>query len=173
MRKLIPSAVVMLIVAMAVAARATVPPLDSEAGLAVQDRPRDTTAIVEWLKAYDAAFNAKDLEKLADYYHPDVTVYEGGGIDNGWAVYRDKHLGPELKAFENLQFAHHDLKVQVLDGGNAAYATARYTLKAKMRERDIDSEGLATYVLVKGNDGAWKIRHSHTSSRPVRRPSGQ
>jgi uncharacterized protein (TIGR02246 family) len=170
MRKLIPAAVMMVVVPFAVAAQSVVPPSGSERIVAIQG---DTTAIVEWFKGYDAAFNAKDLEKLAGYYHPDVTVYEGGGIDTGWAAYRDKHLGPELKAFENLQFAHHDVKVQLLDGGNAAYATARYTLKAKMGERDVDSEGLATHVLVKGADGAWKIRHSHTSSRPVRRPSGQ
>jgi ketosteroid isomerase-like protein len=169
MRKLIPAAVMMLVVPIAVAAHAIVPPSDSERGL-VQG---DTTAIVDWFKAYDGAFNAKDLEKLADHYHSDVTIYEGGGIDSGWAAYRDKHLGPELKAFENLQFAHHDVKVQLLDGGNAAYVTARYTLKAKMGERDIDSEGLATHVLVRGTDAAWKIRHSHTSSRPVRRPAAQ
>ncbi len=47
---------------------------------------------------------------------------------------------------------------------------AEYFLKAKMGARDIDSTGLATYVLIKGENG-WKIRHSHTSIRP-RRPSG-
>jgi hypothetical protein len=39
-----------------------------------------------------------------------------------------------------------------------------------MGERDIDSEGLATYLLLKGANGAWQIRHSHTSSR-ARRPA--
>ncbi len=133
----------------------------------------DATAIEAWLKGYDAAFNAKDLDKLATFYHPDVTIYEGGGINNGWADYRDRHLGPELKAFQNLQFAHRETKVTMLSGADAAYATSRYTLKAKMEERDIDSEGLATYLLIKGTDGAWKIRHSHTSSRPARRPAAQ
>ena len=42
-----------------------------------------------------AAFVAKDLKKLATFYHPDVTIYEGAGINNGWADYRDRHLGPE------------------------------------------------------------------------------
>ena len=102
--------------------------------------------------------------------HPDVTIYEGAGINNGWADYRDRHLGPELKAFQNLQFAHSETKVTVLPGGQSAYATSRYTLKAKMGERDIDSEGLATYLLLKGANGAWQIRHSHTSSR-ARRPA--
>ena len=130
----------------------------------------EAAAIENWLKTYDAAFVARDLDKLATFYHPDVTIYEGGGINNGWADYRDHHLGPELKAFANLQFAHTDHKVTVLPGGATAYATSRYTIKAKMGDRDLDSEGLETLVLLKMADGAWKIRHSHTSSRPARRP---
>ena len=77
----------------------------------------DAVAIEAWLKGYDAAFMAKDLEKLATFYHPDVTIYEGGGINSGWADYRDHHLGPELKAFENPQFGHTNTKVTVLPGG--------------------------------------------------------
>jgi ketosteroid isomerase-like protein len=125
----------------------------------------DAAAVTAWLGTYDAAFNARDLEKLATFYHPDVTIYEGAGINNGWADYRDRHLGPELKAFQNLQFAHSETKVTVLPGGQSAYATSRYTLKTKIGDRDIDSEGLATYVLIKSASGTWQIRHSHTSSR--------
>jgi uncharacterized protein YcnI len=131
----------------------------------------DVAAIETWLKGYDAAFNAKDLDKLAAFYHPDVTIYEGGGINNGWIDYRDRHLGPELKAFENLQFGHSNTKVTVLPGGQSAYATSEYAIKAKMGERQLDSGGLETLVLVKGDDGSWKIRHSHTSSRPRRPPA--
>ena len=131
----------------------------------------DAANVASWLKGYDAAFNAKDLDGLAAFYHPDVTIYEGGGINNGWADYRDRHLGPELKAFENLQFGHSNTKVMMMPGGQAAYATSEYFIKAKMGERNIDSTGLATFVLLKGADGAWKIRHSHTSSRPARRPA--
>ena len=133
----------------------------------------DEQNITRWLSGYDAAFNAKDLEKLATFYHPDVTIFEGGGINNGWVDYRDRHLGPELRSFENLQFGHSNTKVTVLPGGQSAYATSEYSIKAKMGERAIDSTGLETLVLLKGTDGGWKIRHSHTSSRPARRPAGQ
>ena len=129
----------------------------------------DTAAVEAWLKGYDVAFMSKDLARLAHFYHPDVTIYEGAGINNGWADYRDRHLGPELKAFENLEFGHTDTKVTLMPGGESAYATSRYTIKAKMGERMLDSEGLETLVLVKTPDG-WKIRHSHTSSR-ARRPA--
>lgn len=132
------------------------------------DRSAEAT-IATWLGQYDAAFNAKDLAKLGAFYHPDVTIYEGAGINNGWADYRDNHLGPELNAFQNPQLIHRDLKVTLLPGDRSAYVTSRYTLTAKTSTRDVDAEGLATYVLVKAADGTWQIRHSHTSSRP-RRP---
>lgn len=151
---------------------ASVTKLAAAASAAVsQTADSDAAGIETWLRGYDAAFNAKDLERLAAFYHPDVTIYEGGGINNGWADYRDRHLAPELKAFENLQFGHSNTKVTVLPGGQSAYATSEYSIKAKMGERDIDSRGLETLVLLKGADGSWKIRHSHTSSRPARRPA--
>lgn len=149
----------------------TVLTLTMPALAAAQTRGDDVTAIERWLDGYDAAFLAKDLAKLGSFYHPDVTIYEGGGINNGWADYRDHHLGPELKAFENLEFGHTERKVQVLGDGTTAYVTSLYFIKAKMGERTLDSGGLETLVLLKGTDGAWKIRHSHTSSRP-RRPAG-
>jgi uncharacterized protein YcnI len=151
---------------------ASVTKLTASAAAALpQGGNNDAVAVETWLKAYDAAFMAKDLEKLATFYHPDVTIYEGGGINNGWIDYRDRHLGPELKAFENLQFGHTNTKLSVLPGGQSAYATSEYFIKAKMAERSLDSTGLETLVLVKGSDGSWKIRHSHTSSRPARRPA--
>lgn len=130
--------------------------------------PRDEAAIVTWLGAYDEAFNAKDLARLEAFYHPDVTIYEGGGINRGWADYRDHHLGPELKQFENLQFAHAKIEPHLLEGGRGAYVTSEYSLKANVGERVVDSGGLETLVLVRDASGAWRIRHSHTSAR--RRP---
>lgn len=135
------------------------------ATLFAQGQDTDTTRIAQLLAAYDQAFNARDLDKLASFYHSEVTIYEGGGINRGWADYRDHHLGPELKQFENLQFAHSNVQVHILDGGRAAYVTSEYSIKAKMGDRDIDSGGLETVVLIKQTDGSWKIRHSHTSAR--------
>lgn len=120
--------------------------------------------IEEWLKGYDAAFLEKDLDKLATFYHPDVTIYEGAGVNDGWADYRDHHLGPELKSFENLEFGHSNRRVHML-GDRAALAISEYFIKAKMKERLLDNVGRETLVLEKQSDGSWKIRHSHTSGR--------
>lgn len=133
---------------------------------------RDEAAITTWLAAYDDAFNSKDLARLETFYHPDVTIYEGGGINRGWADYRDHHLGPELKQFENLQFAHAKVDPHVLEGGRSAYVTSEYSLKAKVGERAVDSGGLETLVLIRDAAGAWKIRHAHTSARRRPQPGG-
>lgn len=122
-----------------------------------------------FFKAYDAAFNAKDMDKLATMYHPDVTIFEGAGINRGWVDYRDNHLGPEMKMFQNLQWAHSNIVVHML-GDAAAYVTADYTIKYQAKDRAVDSGGIATHVLVK-DKGAWKIRHSHTAARR-RAPGG-
>lgn len=125
--------------------------------------------IQAFFKTYDAAFNAKDIGALGAFYHPDLTVFEGGGIDRTWAVYRDRHLGPELKAFQNLQWAHSNIEVHML-GPNAAYVTAEYSIKYQTGERQVDSGGIATHILIK-EDGRWRIRHSQTAARR-RAPGG-
>ena len=135
--------------------------LNMSSPLAQSDEARK---IDEWLKGYDEAFVAKDLDKLATFYHPDVTIYEGAGVNNGWVDYRDRHLGPELKEFENLEFGHSNRRVHML-GDRAAYVISEYFIKAKIKERMLDSIGRETLIVEKQADGAWKIRHSHTSGR--------
>lgn len=124
--------------------------------------------IGEFFKVYDAAFNARDIDKLGTLYHRDVTIFEGAGVNRGWVDYRDNHLGPELKMFQNLQYGHSNIVVHLL-GTTAAYVTADYAIKYTAGERNVDSGGIATHVLVK-EDGQWKIRHSMTAAR--RRPAG-
>ena len=124
----------------------------------------DDTIFSDFLASYDEAFNAKDLDKLATFYDPEVTIFEGGGINRGWADYRDHHLGPELEAFQDLEFGHRDVKARWL-GESSAYVTAEYHLKTRYKKREIDMTGLSTLILLEGEDGVWRIRHSHTSSR--------
>ena len=138
--------------------------------MALKARPMTPTEkeLVDFLKAYDAAFLAKDMTKLATMYTPETIVYEGSGINRGWKNYSETHLGPEMKSFESLEFGHTNVVPHVL-GSDAAYVTADYMIKAKMGDRPLDSGGLALFVLSK-DAGAWKIRHTSTAAR--RRPAG-
>lgn len=137
---------------------------------AAEGSPADpkVKAVQEFLEAYDRAFNAKELDRLSVFYHPDVTIFEGGYVNTGWVDYRDNHLGPELKDMEDLRFSHVQVVPHMLSD-TTAYVTAEYRLKTTMDGKPVDAEGLETLVLLKGAAGAWKIRHSHTSSR--RRPT--
>ena len=132
-------------------------------GVSAQGNPAGNPEILAFFKTYDEAFNARDLTKLATMYHADVTIFEGSGVNNGWIDYRDNHLGPELKSFQDLQWSHSKIVVHML-GDSAAYVTADYAIKYKTGDRLVDSGGIATHVLVK-EQGAWKIRHSHTAAR--------
>ena len=123
----------------------------------------DAMIFADFLASYDEALNAKDLDKLGTFYEPNVTIFEGGGVNHGWVDYRDHHLGPELEAFEDLKFGHSAVRAFPLSA-ESAYVTAEYHLEARYKERDIDVTGLATLLLVK-KEGRWRIRHSHTSSR--------
>lgn len=130
----------------------------------------DAADIQRLLTDYDEAFNAKSLERMAAFYHQDVTIFEGGGVNRGWADYRDHHLGPEMAEFLKVSFAHTNVVAHVLGADKrTAYVTSDYSLKVQMKEREVDAGGLETLILVKGDDGRWRIRHSHTSSR--RRPA--
>lgn len=134
--------------------------------LAVSAQADELAGIRAFLEAYDRAFVAKDLDRLAAFYHPDVTIFEGGGINRGWADYRDHHLGPELAEFQGLEFSHSEIAPRLLGSdARSAYVTSEYRLKARIKDRDVDAAGLETLVLVRDEQGAWKIRHSHTSSR--------
>ena len=129
----------------------------------------DVADIKQLLTSYDEAFNAKNLDRLAAIYHPDVTIFEGGGVNRGWADYRDHHLGPEMAEFQKVSFAHTNAVVTALGADRkTVYVTAEYSLKAQMKGREIEAAGLETLILLKGDDGTWRIRHSHTSSK--RRP---
>jgi len=88
-------------------------------------------------------------------------------VNTGWVDYRDNHLGPELNEMQGLQFAHTGVLPQTLSDGSA-YVTSEYRLKTVMNGKPIEAEGLETLILAKDASGAWRIRHSHTSSR--RRP---
>ncbi len=133
-------------------------------GVLTAQTASDIAAVETLLGGIDQAFSAKDLNRLATYYDPSVTIFEGGGINNGWADYRDRHLKAELDSYSSVQLRHTQVKVTILPGGQSAYTNSHYTLKANVRDRGVDSEGHETLVLIKTSVG-WKIRHSHSSVR--------
>lgn len=95
-----------------------------------------------------------------------VTVIEAGNFDYGWRDFRDKHLGPELKAMQNRKFTATDIRAHV--NGNMAWATFAYKLAADFNSRHIDAEGAGAMVMEKIK-GEWRIVMYSTSGK--RRPA--
>lgn len=128
----------------------------------------DEKAIVAVIRQNAAAFAANDVATMDKIWadSEDVIIFESGYADYGWKKYREHHLVPEMKEFSNTKYEYTDIKAKV--SGGLAYATMKYSLSADVKNRRVESAGLATAVLEK-RDGGWKIVHFHTSA-PRRNP---
>ena len=127
------------------------------------------TAVRDVLSRSASAFEKGDMAALEKLWANDesVTVFESGHANYGWADYRDKHLGPEMKEMKNTKYTLADIKVKV--SGNTAWATFKYAISADIGTRHVDGAGLGTAVLEKRGDD-WRIVHWH-SSAPRRAPA--
>ena len=93
--------------------------------------------------------------------HSDAVIYEGGHAETR-EEYRSGHLRSDIafaSAVKRTVTAD-----DVLPMGDAALYTSEYRAAGRFRNRDIDSHGTETMVLLRTDDG-WKIRHIHWSSR--------
>jgi ketosteroid isomerase-like protein len=134
-------------------------------GLAQSHDEHQVRAVIEALAAHSQAKNVAGLDTL---YAPDawVRIVEGAGVNRGWADYRDNHLAPELREFQNFRYRYYDVEPQVR--GTVAWAAFRYELIADTPTGHVEVDGRGTAVLEKRN-GRWLVVHTHTSGR--RRPA--
>ncbi len=123
---------------------------------------------IEAIRALFAAAERGDLAALDSMYAGDsLLVIEGAGINRGWADYRDNHLAPELKEFQNFRYRPFEIEARV--SGDLAWATFRYALTADLADRKVDVVGRGTAILERRGN-RWVVRLSQTASR-ARRPS--
>lgn len=118
------------------------------------------------LEKYDRAFLAKDTETIKGLLAPDVLLYEHSVRNDGLQDVFENHLKPEIVEFEDLQLEFSD--VRVTPGADLALVTRQYTIRGKLRGRDINAGGNETMVWKKVGAG-WKIAHIHYS-HPCPRP---
>lgn len=128
----------------------------------------DEKAVREVVLKNAEAFEKGDLALMDKIWADDekVTVIEAGNFDYGWRNFRDKHLGPELKAMQNRKFTASDTRVHVKD--KTAWATFAYKIEADFNGRHIDAEGAGAMVMEKIK-GEWRIVMYSTSGK--RRPA--
>lgn len=124
----------------------------------------DTGAIKAVLAAYKTALERRDLAGVDALFAERNEVIESGKLEGSYADYVTHHIGPELGHIQ--RFTFEDYAVTVEQAGDIAWATEtyRYTIVLPDRPEPIVRQGVATSVLQR-QDGAWKIRALHSSSR--------
>jgi ketosteroid isomerase-like protein len=130
---------------------------------AAQEEAEEVRGVIE---AVAAGMQAADFTSLDTLFSDSrgLHIIEGAGVNHGWADYRDNHLAPELRAFEN--FSYRWFAIEPTVDGNAAWSPFRYELSADAGGRHVEIEGRGTIVLQR-TDGQWKVVHMHTSGRPA------
>ena len=113
------------------------------------------------VESYARALASGDSLAALALLHEEVVIYEGGHAETR-EEYRSGHLRSDI-AFASAVKRTVTADDVLLLGGAALY-TSEYTAAGRFRDRDIDSHGTETMLLVRTADG-WKIRHIHWSSR--------
>lgn len=129
----------------------------------------EESAVRKVLADYQAAMEARSVEKLAAVVTDDLLILEGTHKNDGWADYRDKHIGPEMAEWKEFKVA--SLVVSRLEaGGSLAYAVQEATFTIVAAEGPVVMLGAETFVL--GNTGkGWRIKHVHMSAKRLVAPA--
>ncbi len=129
------------------------------ASLPAQHDPaeREVRAVVD---SFTAALERGDSVRMLAYLHEDLLVYEGGHAET-LEEYRSHHLASDI-AFAAATRSE-TLATHLLVKGESALWMRESRTRGTFRERQIDSRGAETFVLVRTPEG-WKIRHIHWSS---------
>ena len=115
------------------------------------------------LAEYQAAMQARSVEKLASVVTDDLLILEGTHKNDGWADYRDNHIGPEMAEWKEFKAA--GLMIARLEvGGSLAYVVQEATYTIVAADGPVVMLGAETFVLGKTNKG-WKIKHVHMSAK--------
>lgn len=125
----------------------------------------ETDAVRKVLDGYRAAMEHRSVSELAAVVSQDLLVLEGVHKNDGWADYRDNHIGPEMAEWKEFRTAGARLsKLEV--GSDLAYAVQEATFTIVDAKGPVVLLGAETIVLGKEPKG-WKIRHLHLSVKRV------
>ena len=131
-------------------------------GASAQQRAED--GVVAVVDAFHAALSAGDSVTALGYLADDVTILESGGVEDK-EHYRSGHLAGDMRFAEAVPAARGDMNVTLM--GDVAWAHSTSVRQGRVGDREINSQGAELVVLAREN-GTWKIRAIHWSSRQRR-----
>lgn len=133
-------------------------------GLAAYSQAAEKEAVKKVLNQYKKAIEKLDTTGIVGLFVKDSKVYEQAKDEGTIGHYLQHHLAPELKDFKSFTFSNYKTDVTVV--GNYAFSTETYiyTIILAKDGKEIKSQGVATSVLMKTQQG-WKIVQTHSSFR--------
>lgn len=122
------------------------------------------------LKDYQAAMEERSVEKLAAVVTDDLLILEGTHKNDGWADYRDKHIGPEMAEWKEFKIENPVISRLEVEGA-LAYVVQEATYTIVSADKTVAMLGAETFILGK-TDAGWKIKHVHLSGKRIGTPKG-
>ena len=123
-----------------------------------ENREDQVIAVVD---AFHAALVAGDSISALSYLADDVTILESGGVENK-EHYRSGHLAGDMRFAQAVPRKRGKMNVKVM--GDVAWTYSTSVTQGQMGDRKINSQG-AELVVLALEDGKWKIKAIHWSSR--------
>jgi len=114
-------------------------------------------------ESYKGALERLDLAALKAIHNDGVVIFESGERNVGWDAYEKGHIGPELRALKSFHFTKWEESARVVGTMGLIVADMSYAVEARDGKRR-DATGVVTLVATR-DQGAWKIIHSHWSTR--------
>ena len=130
----------------------------------VVDQQNPEIQVVAVVDAYHAALATGDSVTALGHLAPDVTILESGGVEDK-ASYRSGHLAADMRFAQAVPRQRGEIQVTLL--GDVAWASSTSITQGRSGDREINSQGAELMVLAR-EDGAWKIKAIHWSSRQRR-----
>lgn len=132
---------------------------------------QDEQHLIEIIHAIEQGWEQADGTPFRKHFldFDGARFFETGGQNDSLTDLIEHHVEPEGDALESLDLSFSNIQTHI--NGDSAWALADVEVKATVRkdQREIHNRGYETFIFQR-IDGAWKVVHTHSSSRPVAKP---
>lgn len=127
-------------------------------------------ALIAIIDAIEKGWEQGDGTPFREHYYDfaGARYIESGGQNEGLNDLVEHHVEPEGDALSNFELSLDNIEIHV--EGNFAWAIADVEVEATVNRdgREIHNRGYETF-LFRRLENVWKVVHTHSSSRPVKK----
>ncbi len=129
----------------------------------------DSAALIAIIDAIEKGWEQGDGTPFRKHYldFEGARYVESGGQNEGLTDLVEHHVEPEGDSLENFELSLSDVETHVEGDFAWAIANVEFTAVVRSDQRQLHSRGYETF-LFRRVAGAWKVIHTHSSSRPVK-----